>query len=261
MGPQGAWPGTSSGRTLPSSAGGPQLTSVLGCDPASSQVHWKEPEASHRLHACRGGVQAPPLATAGRWASVLGLGLWAGPPPPSPHHSAGRLPECWPAPPGSCLQSSVPRPGDWRTLTPIAASYGQVSPWFLPLLCPQALGWGPMGASVCPRPLTPLLAQGPGQGLSVGFSLKYRGYCLSSVSDVFHSHPPLLLFTVAGWVTLSPGSQALAGDTEVPLPLGPYLVLCLLSSAVCTSLWGLGLYLLGSPTVCSGLSGVAELDG
>lgn len=45
-GPQGAWPGTSPGRTLPSSAGGPQLTSVLGCNPASSQVHWKEPEAS-----------------------------------------------------------------------------------------------------------------------------------------------------------------------------------------------------------------------
>lgn len=100
----------------------------------------------------------------------------------------------------------------------------------------EALGWGSMGASVCHQGLlAPCWLRG--QGLAVGFSLKYRGYCLSSISEVKCSIFILATFVTVGWlqgVALSLGSQALAGDTQAPSRLGPYLALCLLSSAVCT---------------------------
>lgn len=211
--PQGAWPGTSSGRTLPSSAGGPQLTSVLGCDPASSQVHWREPRPPTDSMPSGGEPRHRP---------------W--PPPPPPHHSAGRLPECWagqPAPPGSCLQSSsVPRPGDWRTLTPIAASYGQVSPWSLPLLCPQALGWGPAGASVCPRASWPPAGSGARPGRGCGFFFEVQRV----VSGVFQSQPcPFYTVLTArgGIVPRGPGysrrHRGAPPTWPLPGPLSPEL--------------------------------------
>ena len=65
--------------------------------------------------------------------------------------SAGSLPECWagqPAPPGSCLQSSsVPCPGDWRTLTPVSVrQMDRFHPGHTPL-SREALGWGSVGDS------------------------------------------------------------------------------------------------------------------
>lgn len=107
----------------------------------------------------------------------------------------------------------------------------------VPLLCLQRSWAGvPWVLLVCHQGLlAPCWLRG--QGLAVGFSLKYRGYCLSSISEVKCSIFILATFVTVGWlqgVALSPGSQALAGDTQAPSRLGPYLVLCFLSSAVCT---------------------------
>lgn len=77
----------------------------------------------------------------------------------------------------------------------------------------EALSWGSMGASVRRQGLlAPCWLRG--QGLAVGF-LKYRGYCPFSI-------PTPTTFVTVSWlegVALSLGSQALAGDTQVPTDL------------------------------------------
>lgn len=123
-------------------------------------------------------------------------------------------PQC-PAPGtgGHSLQSRHPM-GRFHLVPP--------SPLFL-----EALSWGPMGASVRRQGLlAPCWLRG--QGLAVGF-LKYRGYCLFSIST------PTTFVTVS-WlegVALSLGSQALAGDTQAPTGLA-LTSPCLLGSALCT---------------------------
>lgn len=110
-----------------------------GLRPASSQVHLKETRAPTDSMPAGGSPGTAPghCRLVGLLVLRLLTTVLAG------FQSAGQGWAGQPAPPGSCSQSSsVPRPGDWRPLTPIAASHGQVSPWSLPLLCPRGPGLG-----------------------------------------------------------------------------------------------------------------------
>lgn len=89
------------------------LTLVLGCDPASSQVYLEDQRPPADSRPARGRVQALSLASAGdQWASVLAsfslttvLAVF---------QSAGQdnQPHL-----GLVYSPSLPRPGDWRTLS------------------------------------------------------------------------------------------------------------------------------------------------
>lgn len=146
------------------------LTSALGCDPASSAGSPGGDRPAADFTPAGGRVQVLPLGP-GQVTSEL----------PCVHFSL----RCWlpsrvlgqtSAPPGCCLQSSsAPCSGDWRTPS---HSHCIIRTDFAlaPLLCPGRPRDGLPGCICHQGLLAPCWLRG--QGLAMGFSLRYIKYCI-----------------------------------------------------------------------------------